>query len=143
MTERKDYLLLFISLTGGRYGLDRIRLMKGMFLFAQSGIPGPEERYEFVPYDWGPFSRDVYEDLEGLQATGLLLAMPEGSRYAEYRATDVGLGQAKELQRTLPNDATHRLAEIKATVTSMSFLELLEYVYQRYSAFAGRSRLRR
>jgi len=141
--ERKDYLLLFISLPGGRYALDRIRLMKGMFLFAQTGIPGPRERYEFEPYDWGPFSRDVYRDLEALEAAGLLVAVPEGSRYAEYRVTDLGRQHADALQHGLPTATTKCLAEIKATVTSKSFLELLEYVYQRYSDFAERSRLRR
>jgi uncharacterized protein YwgA len=143
MTERKDYLLLFISLPGGRYELDRIRVMKGMFLFAQSGIPRQTERYEFVPYDWGPFSRDVYTDLEALQSDGLLVAVPEGSRYAAYRVTDAGRQRAEHVQPTLPADATRRLGEIKATVTSKSFLELLEYVYERHSAFAQRRRLRR
>jgi uncharacterized protein YwgA len=143
MMERKDYLLLFISLPSGKYGLDRIRIMKGMFLFAQSDVPGRRERYEFEPYDWGPFSRDVYRDLEALQAAGLLVAVPEGSRYAEYRATDLGREHAEGLQRGLPTATTECLAEIKATVTSKSFLELLEYVYERYSRFAERSRLRR
>ena len=80
MLNRRDFLLLFIGLPGDRYGLDRIRIMKGMFLFAESGFPKPGERYEFQPYDWGPFSRDVYQDLEALQVAGLVAVSPEGSR---------------------------------------------------------------
>jgi uncharacterized protein YwgA len=143
MPNRKDYLLLFVSLPGGRYGLDRIRLMKGMFLFAQSNLVGARERYEFQPYDWGPFSRDIYRDLDALQEGALLAAFPEGSRYAEYRVTELGRQQTERLQRSLPAQITDCLAEIKVTVTSKSFLELLEYVYERYSRFAERSRLRR
>lgn len=138
----EDYLLVFISLPTGRYPLDRVRLMKGMFLLSEEAPQDMHRLYDFVPYDWGPFSRGVYRDLENLQARGLVAT--EGSEpYESYRLTEIGHERALTLLKSLPESVVQKLAEVKNLTTSMSFLDLLEYVYNRHPDYAQRSKLRR
>ena len=72
MTARQDWLLSFIVGTEHYDSwVDRIRLMKGMFLFQEEGDAPPELDYDFQPYDYGPFTREVYDDLEELKSSGV------------------------------------------------------------------------
>jgi uncharacterized protein YwgA len=70
---RRDWLMLFISFEGAPRGLDPVRLQKGMFLFGQevAEVP-PDEKYTFRPYNYGPMSKAIYDDLDGLVADGLV-----------------------------------------------------------------------
>jgi uncharacterized protein YwgA len=45
--------------------LDRIRVQKGVFLLEQRGPSSWRSLYTFSPYDWGPFSRDLAQELVG------------------------------------------------------------------------------
>lgn len=144
MLSREDYVLLLISLPGGRYDLDRIRVMKGMFLLAEEAPDGMPKLHNFKAYDWGPFSPDVYDDLDTLERRGLIAV--EGGvrhRYETYRATSLGQVRAAQLIGSLPKPVAEKVAEVKNLVTSMPFLHLLEYVYDRHPDYAKRSKLRR
>ena len=79
MNFRKDIILLLLYVPGvsGTIGepiKGRTRLMKGIFLFNQELakrfrrglVPAEGEVYEFFPWSFGPFSRDVYSDLDFL-----------------------------------------------------------------------------
>ncbi len=86
--KARDRLLLFIALDGAPRGLDPIRLQKGMFLFAQESAAGEDEKYSFVPYNYGPMSAQIYSDLDRLVADGVVEAAPErGQSWSRYSAT--------------------------------------------------------
>jgi len=54
--------------------------MKGLFLFNQEiakrfrteHLPSENEMYQFFPWSFGPFSKDVYTDLDFLMSTGFI-----------------------------------------------------------------------
>ena len=143
--NRQDWLLLAIALDAE--GLDPIRVQKAMFLFAQEGGPPTAERYAFVAYNYGPMSRGVYRDVEGLVRRGLLERRPvEGQRWSSLRATDAGHARALErLDVAMAREpaVVARLREIVRTVQRLDFAGLLDIVYGRYPEYAERSVFRR
>jgi uncharacterized protein YwgA len=141
----RDRLLLFIAFDGAPQGLDPIRLQKGMFLFAMDDVSKATESYSFVPYNYGPMSAQIYRDLESLTERGLVESTPvKGQSWARYTATEDGLIVARDLLSQEPSDqAAQRLYTIKADVSSHSFTEVLEDVYDRYPQYASKSVFRR
>ncbi len=142
--ERADWLLLFIGLPGGQYPTDQIRIMKGMFLFTQEGPPEVRRVYRFVPYDYGPFAPQIYHDLDWLEATGLLRVevLPSTNRRI-YRLTKKGEDRVAELRTQVSAPGLRELERIKQKVTSLSFLDLLGEVYNRYPRYAAKSKISR
>ncbi len=138
-------LLLFIALDGAPRGLDPIRLQKGMFLFAMDEGSNPSEVYDFVPYNYGPMSVQIYRDLESLAEQGLVEAKEvKGQSWSRYTATEAGLVAARELLRKEPSEEAARLLyAIKADVSSHSYKEVLEDVYDRFPEYASKSVFRR
>jgi uncharacterized protein YwgA len=145
IVKPRERLLLFIALDGAPQGLDPIRLQKGMFLFAMDEGTNPAETYQFVPYNYGPMSAQIYRDLELLSKEDLVEAAPvDGQSWARYSATEKGLAAARDLLGQEPSQAAaQRLYEIKVDVSSHSFQEVLEDVYDRYPEFASKSVFRR
>ena len=141
----RDRLLLFIALDGAPRGLDPIRLQKGMFLFAMSDEAEADDAYRFVPYSYGPMSAQIYRDLEALLEKGLIEAEPvEGQSWARYSASEEGLISARDLlRRESSQTAAQRLYEIKVEVSSHTYQEVLNDVYDRYPEFASKSVFRR
>ena len=58
----RDWLLLLFD--GAGEPLDRVRIQKSMFLFAERSKAPGGEKYRFTPYHYGPFSFDIYPDLD-------------------------------------------------------------------------------
>jgi DNA-binding PadR family transcriptional regulator len=116
-----------------------------MFLFAKDEASTEEDRYEFVPYNYGPMSTQIYKDLERLESEGFVEAIPvEGQSWARYIATEAGLVQARELLRREPSEAVaRRLHAIKQDVSSKTFSALLDDVYERFPEYAAMSIFRR
>ena len=142
MATSKDYLLLFVNAPAGRYALDRIRTMKGMFLLSRDDNSDLRDIYEFKAYNWGPFSTEVYRDLDVLLAEGLIATDHDTRhRYEAYRATRLGEERAGEV--AAPDQVSNKIRELKMLTTSMSFLDLLEHVYDLHPEYATKSKLRR
>lgn len=133
--KRREWLLLLLD-----GGMDPIRIQKGMFLFAmESGAPSPE-LYRFEPYNWGPFSRPIYGDLEALEADGLIERVPvRGATYAQYRRTSAGNAAAERLSGKANPGHIGYLLQLRTNVASATFDRLLRGVYKKYPEYASRS----
>lgn len=64
-----DYLLLLLYLNNKAPILGAVRLTKMMFLFNEEVVPALgndtiDKLPDFIPYDFGPFSKDIYEQVE-------------------------------------------------------------------------------
>jgi DNA-binding PadR family transcriptional regulator len=143
--KARNRLLLFIALDGAPRGLDPVRLQKGMFLFAQESDADAEEKYSFIPYNYGPMSAQIYTDLDDLVSEGLVETVPvNGQSWSRYVATDRGRERGRALMSgEVPAPAARRLHAIKRDVASKTFREVLEDVYDRYPDFATKSVFRR
>jgi uncharacterized protein YwgA len=144
--NRSDWLLLLLDKVAldvdGPDSLDPVRIQKGMFLLSKRG-PAPEA-YHFKPYNWGPFSRDVYADLDALQSSGLISAQwPAGQNWARYEPTQEGHARAAALVESLDEAHVTWMREARAFLTTRSFSRLLEDVYELFPEYATQSHFRR
>jgi uncharacterized protein len=143
MLTRRDWLLVFIGLPDGSYPTDQIRLMKGMFLLSKEGPPEGRDLYDFEPYDFGPFDKRVYADLDSLTSDGLIASDPVmGTNRRTFRVTSRGEAMVRELAAGFSPESLQYLADLKQFVGSMSFLRLLRHVYAKYPQYAVRSVMR-
>jgi hypothetical protein len=146
---RPEWLLLLLAYEGSPDGLHPVRVQKSMFLLAQDPETtlGPDERYQFVPYNYGPMSKQIYADLDELVDEGLIRPGPvEGQTWTIYKASPNGLLAAQRLvddmeARDIP--IARKLFEIKRLVVGMTFAELVQYVYERFPDYETRSIFRR
>ena len=124
----------------------RTRLQKLVFLTqnesaqAEERLPG---KYNYVPYDYGPFARDLYDDLDRLKSRKVIVEDPEKMEDGKIKY-DYRLGpQADEYLAQVPKEkfeATLELAQkIKSTWNGKELPDLLDYVYSEYPNYAENS----
>jgi uncharacterized protein (DUF488 family) len=136
MIERQRVLLSFID-RAGRVP-PKTHLMKWLFLMReeQSEALGRSAFYEFVPYNFGPFSFQAYRDIAALEHAGLLkdgeLAVPSDAR-----------SNVRDELRKLPRRAMNGVEEILRAYGKVPREKLLDDVYDRYPWYATRSELRK
>src|SRR6266508_4536227 len=140
MDDARNWLLLFLAGNGHEKPLDPIRLQKGMFLLSKRGPA--RDLYSFRPYDWGPFSEEIYRDLDVLEADGLVLseAVP-GRTWRLYRTSREGTRRAQEFASETGKKYADWLLQARRFVTERSFVPLLREIYAAYPEYAGRSKL--
>lgn len=140
--DRSDWILLLVSkaATGadGPDELDPIRIQKGMFLLGERGPA--RNLYAFRPYNWGPFSRDIYQDLDRLVSRGLLNAKQQpGQSWKRYSATLAGDEVASRLAGTLDGSSVAWMQQCRQFLTERTFSRLLKDVYEAYPGMATKS----
>jgi len=134
----RDWLLLSLSGTG--QPVDRIRLQKTLFLFSKRSKVPPAEQYTFQPYLYGPFSFQLYPDLDRLVLEGLVRAdRLDRTTSPGYSLTRAGQARAERLAQQAPKARVRALTSIRAWVVAQSFRSLLENVYRLYPEYASKS----
>lgn len=134
----RDWLLLLFD--GAPRPLDRVRIQKSLFLFAERSKALGSEKYHFVPYHYGPFSFDIYPDLDRLVAEGLLrLEVETTSTSPRYALTAAGAAGVEELRRSAPSERIDLLRSLRDWVMERSFRSLLNDLYRLYPLYAVNS----
>jgi DNA-binding PadR family transcriptional regulator len=134
----RDWLLLLFD--GAERPLDRVRIQKSLFLFAERSKALGREKYDFVPYHYGPFSFAIYPDLDRLVAEGLLrLEVESTSTSPRYSLTATGVSGVEELRRAAPQERLTLLHSLRDWVTERSFRNLLNDLYRLYPLYAVNS----
>ena len=132
--EKNQWLLLPIG-----EGIAPIQLQKLLFKFAKESKAPQRELYEFEPYNWGPCSFEIYDDLSALRLGGAVEAIPSGRGWSRYRLIDKGKDQVEELRQEADGELREQLEEKYQYVTSRTFKNLLKDVYKDYPEFAVKS----
>jgi len=138
--DRRDWLLLFLGAPGGPYPTDQIRVMKAMFLVSKEGPDDLRDLYSFEPYDYGPFDTTIYHDLDALEEAQLISSETLGTSRRIYRLTRKGVDRTAAIEGEAGGAALDFIRRTKRTVTSLSFLDLLRSVYEKYPDYAVRSK---
>ena len=118
------------------------------------------EPLEFIPYNFGPYSKQVYEAVDILEEAQLLSeernldangldsleeadATADETDYVERRFLLTDKGKAvSELLGGQHADVVQKLSEIKNRYAAMSLRELIRYVYTKYPPLAEKSLIR-
>jgi uncharacterized protein YwgA len=121
--------------------LDRLRMQKGVFLLENRGPTEWRSLYEFEPYDWGPFSRSLIQDVNQMVVNGQMMTVRfEGFRFWEYQNTEQGELLVEDAVANLEESTVEFVRRIRNYVTHRSFSQLLKEVYAAYPDYAVRSR---
>ena len=133
----KECLLLFVCLANEVRG--RTRLQKEIYLCKEE--KGAQIPYPFVPYSYGPFSFEIWNDLEELCVAGLiaeeemsftLFGGETGTQYI-YRITDEGRRTVKK--RIMPKVEQELIRKMKDVIRKYNKKDLttiLRNVYQHF-----------
>ena len=141
------------------------RLQKLLFLlWKEGGFHEDMPRlYNFEAYDFGPCVDDLYDDLDFAEDIELISIqeVPSGNEFEggdedaflgdfgfklvkrttrrDFALTEGGQEAAKEVYDHLDDGRRRQLDNLKRRFNSMSFFDLLRYVYHKYPAFAKKS----
>ena len=146
LTPRQAFLLEFLgAVTDDSPGLDPVRIVKGCFVISQASSLAvlPEDaKYSFVPYDYGPFSRDIYDDLDHFRLLELVVttAVP-GRHWRLYRLSESGKRLTEYNRRLLPwlGDCRPYIGRVYHWVSALTFSRLLKSIYTHYPQYAVNS----
>lgn len=182
INNKKDILLLLLYSPGKSNNFNepiigRTRLVKMLFLFKKEalnefkkGIEIDEEKFfNFFPWDYGPFSQEVYDDLMFFTLRGFIEsneteeeALPESAaewdkwlsasavedkenkEYEEesFRLSVKGTAFSKELFLSLSDSQKKLLREFKKRLVKVPLRSILRYVYEKYPDSTVKSKIK-
>lgn len=116
-------------------------LMKYVFLLQMEGSAAHRWFYHYVPYHYGPFAKELYRDLEALSGEGLIQVHADREE-EKTRITLADLSKAEKLVASLPEDLKQDATAIIDAYGGLTHNALLETVYEKYPAYARKSRFR-
>ena len=123
----------------------KTRLVKGLFLIDKETRSGADRllEFQFTSGPYGPSSLELTDRLESLVKSGKVGAteMNSGKGY-RLSLTPEGGRSAKLLWSKLPGQARADFYTIKSRIATMSYRQLLLYVYRTYPEYTQNSLIR-
>ena len=101
--------------------------------------------YKFIPYKYGPFSKEVYEDIEELEKN-LLVEKVKPNRDIEKTEVTISEGFKDWVEKLIDKLSEKHKTLVQSYVKNygtLSYNELINYVYSKYPEFIGKSRRKR
>ncbi|KXA95608.1 hypothetical protein AKJ36_00120 [candidate division MSBL1 archaeon SCGC-AAA259I07] len=142
--DKKLLPLALVYANEGEAVEGRTRFQKMIFLAQkQSDEIQSVEKYDFIPYDYGPFSKELYDDIDELVERGIVKERTKtrnGKKKYFYELSEKG----REIIRSKLQDENFKeiertIEEIKSEFNSMELPKLLDIVYSRYPKYAEKS----
>jgi uncharacterized protein YwgA len=135
--DRKDWTLLAIS--AGDQPLTPVQLQKTLFVLGRKREEEVgEDYYDFIAYDYGPFSKDIYSDAEHLAQKGAVSISRTGRR-RRFNLTNAGRERARRVRDEAPDEAVEYLEKFVGWAQDQTFADLLNAVYNAYPRYAKNS----
>ena len=89
------------------------------------------QKFHFTPYNYGPFNREVYDELEFLRFTDLIECHNKGNlRY--YQLTESGKKRAELMLPEVSPEALDYIKKASDFVRSLDFSQLVSAIYKAY-----------
>ena len=127
----------------------RTRLQKLVFLMQKrleeaGEDPLQTDDYEFIPYDYGPFSKELYDDLDEIMARNMVEGreenLDEDKVKYDYKIQEDGEQWVRDQLAKEEAQRVLRLAEeIKDEYGDVYLSDLIDEVYSRYPKYAENS----
>jgi hypothetical protein len=109
-----------------------VQVQKLLFLIDRNiadKVDGPH--FDFQPYNYGPFDKAVYDELERQTALGNVELVPEPT-WNDFRLTAQGQARGEAILAALPPNARSYIERAVGFVQSLSFTELVSAIYREY-----------
>lgn len=145
-----DLLLLLLYARGSSGKINEqiggiTRLQKELFLVQKTlQNEGIKYKYQFRPYRMGPFSRDLYRDIEWLKSENIVneerLFLEDKGIYRIFKLTPKGL---EEVSNLMKKPTTLRILktveQIKKRYNSMRLIDLVEFTHQAFPEYVQKT----
>jgi len=138
--EKTDWIIIVLEAANGEK-LTPAQLQKSLFLIKQN-IPGNFKKnyYDFEPYNYGPFCRDIYVDAKELEDENLVsINWSQEKRWREYSITIKGVERYKKIIKELPEETINFIEELVNGIRKLSFQQLISYIYKNYPEYKKNS----
>jgi hypothetical protein len=106
-----------------------------MFLITRniSSLVTDGPNFNFIAYDYGPFDRAVYDEVEQLQQKELAEIQPSGmGRWNTYAASNAGMARGENLLAQMSNEHREYVRSVSRWVRSQNFSSLVRSIYKAY-----------
>ena len=132
--KQSDWILLALSVSD-EVTVQPVQLQKALFLVAKRGSPG-RGFYKFEPYDYGPYSQEVCDDVDTLVSSDLVeVVLEPGVRWRKYILTEKGRKRAEEADKTAPHGAVRYLSCAVKWTQSLTFPALVSAIYTHFPEY--------
>lgn len=139
--SRGDLVLALLASAAGR-AYSPAQLQKSAFLVT-TNLPslvtvGPP--FDFQPYDYGPFDRNVYVEAQALRDRGEAeIATAPWGRWVTYAATQAGITHGDAILCALSQPTQNYIQEVSKWALAQSFSSLVKSIYDAYPAMREKS----
>lgn len=136
--ERNDFVLAVMS-SCPKAKYDPVQIQKLFFLIDDiipKLVKGPH--FKFTPYNYGPFDKQVYIDLEKLASMGDI-AIQGADTHRTYTTTGQGQEKGEAILSTLPAGVRPYIKKLSEFVRRLSFAELVSTIYKAYPKMKSNS----
>lgn len=131
--NKEEVVLTVMSVSKGA-SYSPAQLQKLLFLIDKGispNIGGPF--FNFVPYHYGPFDKEIYSILDILNTKDLVdIDLTSNNRLKQYRLTIEGQKEGEALISNLDLKIVGHLKALDEFVRSLSFKDLLRTIYKAY-----------
>jgi DNA-binding PadR family transcriptional regulator len=131
--QKQDFVLAVLSQTEGA-SYSPVQLQKLFFLIDRNigdEIGGPY--FNFTPYHYGPFDKNLYRILDNLISQNLVFVREEGfNKIRKYGLTAEGQRQGKLIEDKILPIYLPYVKDLENFVLKLSFEELIQSIYKAY-----------
>ena len=131
--NRREFVLAAMAPAKGAIHTP-VQIQKLLFLLDDNlseAFDGPH--FDFQPYDYGPFDKNVYATLDELSRDSLVEILETPGRvWRRYRLTLDGQSNGDELMSSLSENAIDYLGKISKFVRTTPFAKLVSAIYKAY-----------
>jgi hypothetical protein len=130
--DRKDFVLAVFAAGGCAVQYSPVQVQKLFFLIDRE-IPDLVEgrHFNFEPYNYGPFDKAVYDELETLEYRGYVERTSQQTWW-NYRLTADGQERGDKILESLHPEARDYIKRASEFVRRLSFNQLVLAIYKEY-----------
>lgn len=138
-TSKSKWILVILR----RKSLDRIHIMKVLFLIWYRSREEIKDYFQFEPYLYGPYSLEVYSELRNLQEHGFIIQPPSPiQQWTNYYLTIQGSIEAEKSLKKFNSDTITLIDKTVGEISNLGFFELLQKIYKEAPEYAVNSILK-
>lgn len=118
-----------------------LMVTKQFFVFVKEVKKDLEKEFEFVPFDYGPYSFVLKKSIDKLIKEGYIQVRKYEDRQ-DFILTDKGVERAKKTYEKIDGKTKKTLENLRREATQLGYSGVLRYVYSRYPEYITASKIR-